>query len=224
MPVELIRMILAGVPDVRSLHSAIVSCPLFYLTFLDVESEITPQVLLNQIDETVLPEALAALETFALLDISRPFYGGTEWHESKGIALKSRDISCRPTSLRGTIRLSQLHENVRYFADIFIDRNLSVGPLNRVHKPITHQERCRIERAFYRFDIYCAYFRPPLPADRSGRVMASRYLSPLGPFQEQFTPWEMEQLSCICHFMARELLRRESLILSLSSRTQRTLT
>ncbi|KAL2210303.1 hypothetical protein CC79DRAFT_1319236 [Sarocladium strictum] len=132
LPIELIRTILAAVPDVRSLHSATVSCPLFYLSFLGVESSITSQVLLNQIDDTVLPEALAALDPRGMLDTPGANY------------------------------------NDNYFTDIFITTNFSMEPLNRVGKPITHRERCRIERAFYRFDIFCAYFHPPMATDSWG--------------------------------------------------------
>lgn len=203
LPVELIRMVLAAIPNVRSLFSAVMSCPLFYLSFIDVDSHITPQVLLNQIDRTVLPEALAALDSLALLHMPLADRGGVGRPGTRSRALRSRDISCCPTSLRHTLVLGRLHEHVQYFTEVFVAQCLSKDPLKRVSKPITHKERCRIERAFYRFDMLCGYFRHPLGPEAWGYA----YTFPVVySFLDQFTLWELEGLSCIYDFLARELL------------------
>lgn len=64
LPVELVRMVLSALPDVISLQAAALSCPLFYTAFLEAEKSITTHVLLNHVDANVLPEAIAATESW----------------------------------------------------------------------------------------------------------------------------------------------------------------
>ncbi|KAK7967580.1 uncharacterized protein PG986_001857 [Apiospora aurea] len=66
LPVELVRLVLAGLPDVASLRATVLSCPIFYGAFQEAEAAIVKQVLLNQMDASVLPEAMAAAESTRL--------------------------------------------------------------------------------------------------------------------------------------------------------------
>ena len=66
LSVELVQMVLSALPDVSSLQAAALSCPRLHFTFLEAEAAITAQVLLNQIDISVLPEAIVAFESTCL--------------------------------------------------------------------------------------------------------------------------------------------------------------
>ena len=66
LPVEIARMILSALPDVASLRDAVLSSRLFYQAFLAVKMSIKTTVLKNQIDVSVLTEAMAAVASSLL--------------------------------------------------------------------------------------------------------------------------------------------------------------
>lgn len=203
LSVELVRMILSAVPDVASLQAAVLSCPLFYSSFLEAEGEITAQVLLNQIDISVLPEAMVA-------------FGSSSWH-LRGTNPKNREVLVnfisqdnfqRPTpprswSLRKALDLGRLHIYVDSFAKKFAMATLTKHTLNQSNTVATHQEMCRIERVLYRFEIYCNLFRE-FPKALSGFYEDQALYDELqGLFFANFAPWESEQLGCIHDFLVQ---------------------
>jgi hypothetical protein len=63
LPLELKQDLLAALADLASLRSAALSCPSMYHAFVNAEKLITNQVVNNQIDAAVLPEAVGALKS-----------------------------------------------------------------------------------------------------------------------------------------------------------------
>ncbi|KND93678.1 hypothetical protein TOPH_01416 [Tolypocladium ophioglossoides CBS 100239] len=118
------------------------------------------------------------------------------------VAFVTRNLRQRPIpprsswSLRKALRLGRLHFYVDGLAKKFAMAALTKRPLNR-SKSIARQEICRIERALYRFEIYCNLFR------ESRKAQSSVYGEQKRLFFANFAPWENEQLGCIHDFLAQ---------------------
>jgi len=196
LSVELVRMILSGVQDVPSLHAAVLSSPLFYRAFWGAETDITTQVVLNQIDSSVLPEAIAASESSLL--------SGNGSDGQVTLDFITQNLSRRPTpprawSLPEALRLGQLHIYVVSLAKKFAMAVMNEPSFRCSDSVITSQEISRIERALYRFEIYCNLFRKSTPT----RVQPGAFDAQNQLFFASFAPWENEQLGCIHDFLAR---------------------
>ncbi|KAI0000079.1 hypothetical protein F4779DRAFT_635724 [Xylariaceae sp. FL0662B] len=204
LPVELVRAILSELPDVESLQAAVLSCPLFYCAFLQAETAITAQVLLNQIDVSVLPEAVAASESSSL----RPHDTKPESREAI-VTFATQYLQRRPTppkswSLQKALHISRLHFYVDGLAKKFTSELLNNSPLNQSKSIATHQEICRVERALYRFEIYCNLFRESNSKLRPRRFSRSSVCEEQQQlFFANFSPLEKEQLGCIQEFLVR---------------------
>lgn len=211
LSVELVRLILSAVPDVESLRAAVLSCPLFYRSFLEAETSTTALVLRNQIDDSVLPEAMAAAASLLL----RP-HGAQQTDQDAVEDFVAHNLRRRPTpprslSLRDALLLGRLHVYVDRWAVTFATAALLQDALHKTQpgSAATYQEMCRIERALYRFEIYCNLFREVPTKQSITRLTRTTpsimYAEQKGLFFANFARWENEQLGCIHDFLARAI-------------------
>ncbi|KID83271.1 hypothetical protein MGU_09456 [Metarhizium guizhouense ARSEF 977] len=198
LPVELLQMVLLELPDVSSLRAAALSCPLLYEVFLEADTTITTQVFLKQIDDSVLPEAKLAF-------LSSSLHHGPEPEYQHGLVdFITQNLRQRPTppsswSLQKALQLERLHLCVSELTQKFVHTTLTTYPTTQSKCTATRLERCRIERAFYRFELYCNLFRmlPKIYAELPIHVEQKQL------FFACFAPWENEQLGCIHDFLVR---------------------
>ncbi|KJK79987.1 hypothetical protein H634G_04226 [Metarhizium anisopliae BRIP 53293] len=198
LSVELLQMVLSELPDVSSLRAAALSCPLLYGVFLEADTTITTRVLLNQIDDSVLPEAELAFLSSSLHHGPEPKYRHVV------VDFITQNLRQRPTppsswSLQKALQLERLHLCVSELTQKFVHTTLTTYPMTQSKCTATRLERCRIERAFYRFELYCNLFRmlPEIGAELPIRVEQNKL------FFACFAPWENEQLGCIHDFLVR---------------------
>lgn len=196
LPLELVQIVLSALPDVSSLQAAVLSCPLFYRSFMRAERAIVTQVLSNQVDISVLPEAIAASESSWL----RP-HDTDPKSRAAIVDFVDRNLHRRPMlsehwSLIEAIPISRFHFHLQALTEMFIKATFSKSPLEEYSSVATHQERNRIERAFYRFEIYCNLFRESRRSAESIVYEEQREL-----FFQNFAAWENEQLGCIHDFL-----------------------
>lgn len=205
LSVELVRLVLSALPDVASLRATVLSSPIFYNAFLEAEVAITTRVLLEQIDSSVLPEAIAALESSRL----RLGESGEPRDEGAVLAFIDQNLRHRPDvprswSLLEALRVTQLHLPVGDLALRFVNAATGQSPLNRSQSiNVTCQEVCRIERALYRFEVYCNLFggSPMLLRSPVLPVRLRFYREQQRLFFTNFAPWENEQLGCVHDFL-----------------------
>ncbi|KAI8635657.1 hypothetical protein F5Y19DRAFT_482857 [Xylariaceae sp. FL1651] len=197
LSVELVRMILSALPDVTSLQSAVLSCPLLYCAFSKADGAIVADVLLNQVDVSVLPEVIAASES------SRLHLHDTEPQSREAIDHSvARNLRQRPTtpkflSLKEVLSLERFHSCVEQLARQFVEVALTERPALHSGSGTTWHEICRIQRALYRFEIYCNIFR------EGPNVPSTIYQEQKQLYLANFAPWEHEQLGCIHDFLVR---------------------
>lgn len=202
LSVELLRIILCTLPDVATLHSAVLSCPTFHFAFQKAESSITTKVLLNQVDVDLLPDAVAALESWSLsqrighLDI---LGGRRDIQHFVTTNFHQRPKTPQDWTLQQAHRIGKLSDCVSQLADRFTSDTIARAPLSQWESAPTSQELRRIQRVLYRFEIYRNLFHESAQA-QSGIVDQQYEL-----FFESFTSWEIEQLGCIHDFLVRSV-------------------
>ena len=197
MPVELRQELLGFLPDLISLRSAVLTCSSFYEAFISAEVLVTTRVLGNQVDLEVLPEALAVLESSHLQPWTRQRIQDfvRDHLDSRKPQLPSQ------WTLAQAISLGSLHRHVQSFATAFasdaLTKQLGANELNTIpNYPPSHDEIHRIQRALYRFELYCNLFRDP-----KRTLFNIKEQIPL--FFFKFSPWEIEQLGIIHDYLFR---------------------
>ncbi|KAI1347768.1 hypothetical protein F5Y01DRAFT_307292 [Xylaria sp. FL0043] len=198
LSVELVCMILSALPDVESLQTAVLSCPLFYSAFRAAETSVTTHVLFSQIDASVLPEAMAAIES-SRLGAFKERCKRQRWDAARDFItrnLRKRPIPPDTWLLKRALPLGRLHSCVEELAKQFAEATVSRGPAARCPLSTTNRERCRIQRALYRFEIYCKLL---CEADWERRIYHNQDIL----FFSNFSPWENEQLGCVHDFLVR---------------------
>jgi hypothetical protein len=193
---ELKQGLLSALPDVASLSSAALSCPSMYHAFLHAEELITTQVVKNQLNAEVLPEAFIAWES------SRPrTWTRQDVFDFIDNHLRSRTYLPRSWTLSEALPLGKLHCSVERFASEFIAEMLNTSSAFAYIDapplwPVSKNELSRIQRAFCRFEVYCNLFRGTKAFDPSETEEL---------FFFKFSYWENEQLACVHNHLFRAI-------------------
>ncbi len=192
-PLELKQALLSSLLDVYSLRSAALCCSSFYHAFLSAEELITTQVVKNQLDAEVISEAVIALQS-----------SGQSWTRQGVLDFVDHHLRTRttpPTSwtLSEALPLSNLHTNVERFTSEFIAEMLNTSSEFAYIDapptwPVSKKEMNRIQRTFYRFEVYCNLFH-------DSKLFEASEIEDL--FFSKFSYWENEQLACVHDYLFR---------------------
>ena len=218
---EIKQSIFSLLPDVPTLRSAALTCTSFYHTFFDAESILLSKVLQNQIHPDLFTDA------FAVFRSSGQGPAAYTWSRENARTLltiyDSDRFSClnqHKWNFQEALSLSSIHIKVQQFADEFTSSALPLllegisQDSRMVEASLT--ERHRIERTFYRFELYCNLFRTREPTYRKPSrsrttVIPVETVSPRDQrdiFFARFPVWENEQLACIRDYLSRRLSMR----------------
>lgn len=219
---ELKQDIFMQLPDVSSLLSVILTCSSFHCTFLNAESLLLNTILERKTHPSAAFDALAAFQASEL--------GSTNQTWSKkavreimsaydGDRIASWSRSWR---LSDAIKFERMNNTVKYFTDQYVSTTLAMKLVgtnpDALHMPASFSEIGRIQRTFYRFELFCNLFRKrkPMPSRRASRQLFS--INPVELFDEEeqywiffdrFPAWENEQLGCIHDFLEGRFGERE---------------
>lgn len=192
LPTEAVQAIMCSLSDIASLKALALSCSTFYHSFKASESLTVYQILLNQIGTEVLPEAYATYESSRIQRISvettRDFAG--RYLSSR------RPVPIRNWKLKDALVISRLHDDVECLAESYVERAMEVRRKDgKEARSPSNVEIWRIERALYRFEMYCNLFR-------SRQSIYGHYVTDqVDTFFFAFAPWETEQLACIHEYL-----------------------
>ena len=198
LTLELLQYIVGLLPDPSSLCSAILASSTMYNAFIQVEVPVTSQVVRNLIDVDVLPEAAAAWKSSHLAGFTRNLLQNFVDDQ-----LRPRQAPPLSWTLSEALSLNDLQRHVEHFSLDFASRvskklfessDSNTMPWNFP----TPSEHRRIQRAFYRFEIYCNLFRfrkPPAFDINEQRTV----------FFSRFSPWVNEQLGCVHDYLFYKL-------------------
>ncbi|KAK8045754.1 hypothetical protein PG996_013818 [Apiospora saccharicola] len=187
LPLELVQRVFAHL-DLASIRNAALSCRTFLDAFKSAEVVITSEILLRQIDLSVLPEAILVQKSSKL--------GKHSTDQAIQFAqdhLRSRAPAPTQWRLVDALPLERFHRYVDWFANLYSAEAIGTQPrLLALGKP-SHTELLRFQRAFYRFQLYC-------------NVVGSRASEPQemrDMFFSHFAAWENEQLACVYEYLMR---------------------
>ncbi|KAK2762247.1 hypothetical protein FQN54_001257 [Arachnomyces sp. PD_36] len=174
-------------PDISTLKSAIEIDIFLRAIFQNNESAILTNVLGGTIHPRLIPEVVA------ILDSSPPRMGS--WSKDKVYRLLERYFRREPASIKWKLQdaliISDIYEHVHFFVDGFTSSALSAHP-KLPSSPLSPNERCRIEGAFLRLQLFCNIFREDLEESQD-------------IFFNNFSYWENEQLACINDYLESQL-------------------
>ncbi|KAM3065460.1 hypothetical protein ACMFMG_011652 [Clarireedia jacksonii] len=197
LPVEAIQAIQCLIDNVPDLASIILTCKAIYNAFVSADQLILKQVLTNEIGSEVLPEALLAAlisRQIPVGDDVRDEYGNCFLENGRNIELEAYS----DLRICDALFLSKLHSHVVYFTNDFISKAFASRIFTKRQLPASNKENWRIQRTFYRFQIYCyivhekeTLFPVNLQSDQN-RI-----------FFNYFSVWENEQLACVHDYIFR---------------------
>jgi hypothetical protein len=195
LPVELVQQILTHL-DLESLKDAALSCRVLLSAFKGAEDLITGEILLSQIDQDVLPEAILVNASWHLrgLQCSKPSQFARK-------NLQSRKPAPSKWTLAQALPLARFHKYVSHFASIMALEALGkqhglLGPGEQSALPCEMQ---RFERALYRFQLYCNIVgKSMFWVDED--LLKDRFFG-------YFAAWENEQLACVHDFLVRHVAK-----------------
>jgi len=191
LPIETKHAIMIFLPA-SSLPSLIRTSKNMYSTFKGSETVILSQALGNEIPRGVLFEAFVSYRAF----VDKPLEG-YEISQFLDQYLQVRNDDFRVVNLRQASSMSKIHACVEYFSEDFINKALAERP--STYSQISENEMARVQRAFYNFEIYRTLFRKAerVPAYFEGSNMERK----LTKFFGIFSPWERNQLCCVCNYL-----------------------
>lgn len=186
LPPEIKQAIFCSLPDVASLKSLVLSHSSFYHVYLDAESLILGEILRRQIGSDMITLATVLSKSYNL----RP------WSKAGVLEFLSRLLEHEaPISwtLPQALFISQLHGHVEFFVAGFAAAKLA----DKTQKDLSRNEKFRITRSLYLFELYCNLFR----ARKSAKADRFSAEEQRGLFFTRFAPWENEQLGCIHDYL-----------------------
>ena len=225
LPTELAQILLCSVSDGASLKALALSCSHLYRSFYGAKKLILEHVLGNEFHPDVLSDALTMCASARVMEKylrDRDSVQELEWvsykkrvvrknspeHQAlqfKGIMDRYRrptPISMKYWSLARLAELSRKVRHVKYFTQEFV-RTLESQTLRPdglpLEEPIslTNSEINRIERAFYRYEVFCNICHLHCGTEDPTEQKEM--------FFGRFAPWETEQLVSVYEFLQERL-------------------
>ena len=215
---ELITLILLELPTIQSLHSLIRASPKILHVFLASKENILLFLLRRTIKPAVFIDALAAVQASQLKESSPDrktvlaFLRRYEIKRHKAVEEQGQHFSRRTA-----VSLCQLYWSTQYFIkeltirsnfylhrcrDSFIrSQNGSSDLLRKTGKlsiPLSFTEETRLERAFYRYQLYTQIFSSDMEygGEKLWELPSDSHF-----FLNKYQHWEIEELACVENYL-----------------------
>ena len=195
-PLELKYEIFQRLADLPSLNAVVHASPSYHKAYRARRQSILARVLSQDIGQDVLFEADAVAMA---LTINKK--DGTEIRRFvenyKNARREAETVSLEGFSLRDIVTLSQVQFAVRFAVKGFCQATLLRHPLSGEKQeqitPVSSNEARRINRAFYRLELFSTIFsQPSFEVSKRLDCMDMCHL-----FLNQFPPWEVEEIACV---------------------------
>lgn len=208
LPLELRQAILSHVENPVALEAAVTAGKCLEEALqASGGSIIIAKVLQRVIPQPLIPEAVAILHAREAQD--RDNDALVEFLDEYFDSLRDdRPNHC--WTLSEALAANALQQSVQQFTDDFVAQALSRHPVTDVAvqpsnvDPPGERELQRIQRAFYRFELYCNLLHRG-PKKRTTRL---HQLGQAGLVLSRFSPWENEQLGCVYGFLYNQVAER----------------
>ena len=225
LSVELACQVLQELHSPGDLYSLIRASSFLYRIFISRKSFVLSQVLLRAIHPDVLSEVRACFEASDIPEIieNQPaessrkkitdFIHGYSTRDEKQFSQQLRENAT-------SVSLCRLYSTIDYFITDYSSKALKalhtqslLGVdlvLHKSNEPCFNQqpafsstENGRLQRAFFRFEIYRKIFYYPYCSSGLDPLFDEKEQSDL--FLALFPPWEIEELACVHHYLVKVL-------------------
>ncbi len=211
LPGELRIAILCLVPDVPSLIALVQASPTYRHTFNGDQSTVLTAVLANQIPTDIMPDAVANWQASK--------YQPCSAEDMVEFCTRFNDEGKTVSSLPGpgepqltpsdALAISNTYRHVQFFAVDFCSSILSTHPVSgesqEYYTPPSQQEMGRIQRTFYRYQLYHTLFRGGEPQESTVQERRIKHTRQQEIFFDKFSTLENEQLACIHDYLYRRV-------------------
>ncbi|ROV92313.1 hypothetical protein VSDG_07262 [Cytospora chrysosperma] len=211
LPVEIQRLVLSKAPTLPSLSALVHASPRLHRVYVDNRAAILRSVLVEVLDG-MLVDALGAYEsstdTFQKVREESLLWAFVERQEAK-YTTTGIDWTVE-LSLDDMIHLLRFHTSVveplteRYASWALASLPSSSTNDQAGQQPLSDTERCRIQRAMYRLQIFCNVCGS-LGEERSSRERIEDDIDRLRVLS-MFPAWEIEEIMCL-HRFAEDIYR-----------------
>lgn len=207
---ELLSLILQSADSPRDLHAIISAIPACLQIFRTAPEITLSSVLQNAITPDALPHALA------ILYVPEP---PKDENDDIDVVAEAIDPFLKmyfqggvfefPRGMTSIIELSRLYLRISAFIDDYVARALGSlgvaeyqprdpdGGSKAQAAPVSYMERTRLQRAFFRYELYSRVFA--LDFDSWGGSVLPSSLQ-FSRFVERLKTWEVEEMSCVNHY------------------------
>ena len=213
LPAEVQTDILKHLRTTQDLHSLICASPRYYQVFLASRESILSEHTKNIISMEAMPNALIASSESRDPPVGLSFHDVEESLARFGEILLYMGMKL-PVST--SVRLIKLNNSIVYHMEDFAHytlRNLhvcstSISPkltnASIAQNSPSEAERIRLQRAFYRVDLFCYVFHS---SDKSNHATHKQIASKLqeAQFLSRLPPWEVEEIACVWHYLRKQL-------------------
>ena len=202
----------------KALRGLIGASPRYYQVFLASRTSILSEHTKNIISMEALSTALIASSK------SRDAPIGLSFHdvEKSLTVFNETQKLLKPIYIKGripvskSVRLIKLNNAVIYHMKGFADCTLenlfacskSISPrlpaTGIIQDSISETENIRLQRAFYRVDLFCYVFHS---SDKFNEITHKQIASKAqeAQFLSQLPPWEVEEIACVWHYLRKRL-------------------
>ena len=176
-------------------------CSSFHRAVLANQDSILQNVLRNEVSATVLPDALITFASTRLLlgeDFKMlPYVPPRDRDYLRGLR-QIAELGPVSWSMPKALAISKLHRDVDFFVSAFaatLTTSLSMSITSNSSKALKPREIERIQRSFYRYELFCNLLRKD----------ALHTESKCRQFFKKFAPWENEQLASVYEYLFGQL-------------------
>ncbi|KAH6987643.1 hypothetical protein BKA56DRAFT_728488 [Ilyonectria sp. MPI-CAGE-AT-0026] len=202
LPLHLVAGILVHLGSFQHLGCAILSHRVFLLAFKDNVRSITSGIITAQIPPEILPFAIALLESTCIDPRNHDAAETLLMNLNTSIINPSNAV---PHLLRASVSqivfMSKSYEAVESLRHGLVEELIPVlnEKMGLSHsRQISQQERFRLDRAFFRFQLMCSLF-----SRGKGAIHPTERHTEL--FFHSFSPWVNEQLICVYAYLERKV-------------------
>jgi hypothetical protein len=219
LPLVIKLAILAQIPDVETLDKLILASRVYSgLCSEDVGKEVVFTILHRELSPSLIVEAQAILE-------ARRIWRNETWlmsvegfvhtckNEKRLASVENEDREREERGFRleeGVLEIVKRHSLIVAMVKEFFAETLAVHPVTKelVDGPVvlSKTEEIRVQRAFYRFEIFRVLFAEKdirKSGEYQGRYFGERELSDLYFSGTGMRAWEVEELACVRDWMFR---------------------
>ncbi|KAM7189198.1 hypothetical protein V8F33_010200 [Rhypophila sp. PSN 637] len=201
---ELLIQILSSIDSPAGLCSLVAASSACFRTYSLYQGPILLQVLVNSLSSQLIKELLAIVNLPRLrskhdnsIDLLRPFVERYFSTEPFDIPLYNIDVVSVRRAYTAINRLTNIYFTHASTPLVYSDK--TKHPIEEPPKliPLSAAEKDRIQRAFYRYELYSQLF----PQGERARDSPREAMTQFDLFLRHMTPWELEELACIHHFL-----------------------